>query len=90
MAVLDPDVVFRADVRPPIVGAPAVANQVLARGSRFAPFARPAIVNGAAGVIVAPGGKPRAVVGFSVADGWIVAIDLVTDARKLARLPRLD
>ena len=90
VAVLDPDVVFRTDVRPPIVGAPAVANQVLSRGSRFAPFARPAIVNGTAGVIVAPGGRPRAVVGFSVVDGRIAAIDLVTDARKLARLPRLD
>ena len=34
------------DARPPITGAPAVAQQLLARGTRFAPHARPAIVNG--------------------------------------------
>src|SRR5919198_2938530 len=66
LAVLDPDVVFRIDgggmpprARPPVVGAEAVARQVLERGSRFAGFARPAVVNGAAGV-VAPGAKPIA------------------------------
>lgn len=55
LAVLDPEVVFRTDggtsplARPPIAGAPAVAKQVLARGSRFAPQARPALVNSAVG-----------------------------------------
>src|SRR5262245_51131766 len=71
VAILDPEVVFRIDAggvptraRPPVVGAEAVARQVLARGSRFAPFARPAIVNGTAGLVIAPGGKPFAVVGI--------------------------
>ncbi|MGB2952648.1 MAG: RNA polymerase sigma factor SigJ, partial [Gaiellaceae bacterium] len=55
LEVLDPDVVFRADtrrVRPPVIGAAAVARELLARGAPFAPFARPAIVNGAAGAVV--------------------------------------
>src|SRR5437764_2106948 len=93
LEVLDPDVVFRIDTggtppraRPPVVGAEAVARQVLQRGSRLAPFARPAIVNGAAGVVVAPAGRPFAVVGFTVADGRIVEIDLVADPDKLRRL----
>src|SRR5204862_209795 len=81
VAVLDPDVTFRFDAgghgpraREPISGAEAVARQVLARGSRFARFARPAIVNGAAGLVIATGGKPRAVVGFTTSGGRIVAI----------------
>src|SRR5881398_1221366 len=48
LSVLDPEVVFRIDAgkvsalaRPPVVGADAVARQVLSRGSRFAPHARP-------------------------------------------------
>ena len=44
---------------------------------------RPGIVNGAAGVIVGPARRPRAVVGFTVARGRILAIDLVLDREKL-------
>ena len=89
--VLDPDVVFRADrgprgARMPIRGASEVAETILARGTRFAPHARPAIVNGNAGVIVVPGKKPIAVVSFSVADGRIVEIHLVADPAKLRGL----
>jgi RNA polymerase sigma-70 factor (ECF subfamily) len=95
VAVLDPDVVFRIDRgrlaaaadEPGVVsGAVGVARQVLARGAPFAPFARPAIVNGAAGLVVAPGRKPVAVVGFTIARGRIVTIDLVADPDKLQAL----
>jgi RNA polymerase sigma-70 factor (ECF subfamily) len=93
LEVLDPDVVFRADRGRLAVEAPAlvrgaqdVARQILSRGSRFAPFARPAVVNGNAGVVVAPAGKPIAVVGFTVADGRIVEIDLIADPEKLSGL----
>jgi RNA polymerase sigma-70 factor (ECF subfamily) len=93
LEVLDPDVVFRVDAgsrsplaRPPIVGATAVARQVIARGARFAPLGRPGIVNGAAGVVVGPAGRPRAVVGMTVTGGRIVAIDLITDPDKLRGL----
>jgi RNA polymerase sigma factor (sigma-70 family) len=91
LQVLDPDVVFRIDTGPrgdrmPVVGAKAVAERILARGSRLAPHARPAIVNGAAGVIVVPGDKPIAVVSFVVADGRVTEIDLIANPQKVARL----
>jgi RNA polymerase sigma factor (sigma-70 family) len=93
--VLDPDVVFRADrgrlaaaIEAPalVTGAEDVARQILSRGSRFAPLAWPAIVNGTAGVVVAPAGRPVAVVGFTVARGRIVEIDVIADPEKLAGL----
>jgi RNA polymerase sigma-70 factor (ECF subfamily) len=59
---------------------------VLARGKGFAPYGRPALVNGAAGAVVEIGGKVRAVVGFTVVDDRIVSIDLVIDPAKLRRL----
>jgi RNA polymerase sigma-70 factor (ECF subfamily) len=93
LEVLDPDVVFRLDAggvppraRPPVEGAEAVAAQILDRGTPFARFARPAIVNGSAGVIIKPGRRPVAVVSFSVAGGQIVEIDVVADPAKLRRL----
>jgi len=91
LEVLDPDVVFRADTGPhdaraPVIGAENVAHRVLARGSRLAPYARPAIVNGNAGVIVLPEGRPVAVVAFSVEQGRIVEIDLIANPAKLAHI----
>jgi RNA polymerase sigma-70 factor (ECF subfamily) len=92
VAVLDPDVVLRADrgrlpvaARLPVVvhGAADVAEQVLTRGARFARFARPAIVNGAAGLVIVPARRPVAVIGFTVAEGRIVEIDLIADPEKL-------
>jgi RNA polymerase sigma-70 factor (ECF subfamily) len=95
VAVLDPDVVFRADrgrlpraTRTPSVvrGAAAVAKVAQTGGSRFARFCRPAIVNGAAGLVVVPGRRPIAVLGFTVARGRIVELDLVADPDKLQAL----
>jgi RNA polymerase sigma factor (sigma-70 family) len=91
VAVLDPEVEFHVDIGPPservAVGAKTVAQRVLARGSRFAPFGRFAIVNGGPGVLVAPPGKrAMAVVGLTVAEGRISAIEVVADPAKLRRL----
>ena len=93
IAVLDPEVVFRIDTggtapraRPPLVGAYAVARQILERGTPLAPLARPALVNGSAGAIVDIGGRPFAVVSFTVRQGRIAAIDLVADPDKLRGL----
>jgi RNA polymerase sigma-70 factor, ECF subfamily len=95
LEVLDPDVVFRVDAggvppraRPPVEGAEAVAAQILERGTPFARFARPAIVNGNAGVVVVPREQPVAVVGFVVAEGLIAEIDVIADPAKLPRLSR--
>jgi RNA polymerase sigma-70 factor (ECF subfamily) len=91
IAVLDPDVVFRVDAgadsplaRPPIVGAEGVAREVLARGSRFSPLARTAIVNGAVGMVVGRKDAPFAVAGCTVVAGRIVELDLILDREKLA------
>jgi RNA polymerase sigma-70 factor (ECF subfamily) len=93
LALLDPDVVARADPVPSVAGvlrevrgARAVAEQALSF-SRFARSARPALVNGAAGVVAwAPNGRPFSVMGFTVRDGKIVAIDILTDPERLRRL----
>jgi RNA polymerase sigma factor (sigma-70 family) len=91
LELLDPDVVLRVDrgaVRPAgreVRGATAVLEQVLsyAGGARFA---RPALVNGTAGFVVAPRGRPVAVAGFTVAHGKVVEIDLLADPERLRRL----
>jgi RNA polymerase sigma-70 factor, ECF subfamily len=99
LEVLDPDVVFRIDTgpgdspgtRPPLHGATAVAERVLTRGSRLAPFAEHALVNGDAGLIVGKPDSPFAVVSFAIADGRILEINLITDPDKLPRfVPHAD
>jgi RNA polymerase sigma-70 factor, ECF subfamily len=92
VAVLDPDVVIRADVgvaplgaATEVRGAPAAAAQALTF-SRLAPYAQPALVNGAAGVVVAPRGRPFAVMGFTVKRGKIVEIDVLADPARLHQL----
>ena len=91
-AVLDPDVVLRIDgaavrtgLSREIRGAPAVAEQTLTF-SRLSPFVRLALVNGAAGVVVAPRGRPFAVMGFTVAGGKIVEILILADPARLSQL----
>jgi hypothetical protein len=66
-------------------GGRGVAEQALTF-ARLAPFARPALVNGAAGVVVAPRGRPYAVMGFIVRRGRIVAIDALADPARLSQL----
>jgi RNA polymerase sigma factor (sigma-70 family) len=86
MDVLDPDVVFRIHTvkgdpraRPPAVGAETVAKNALSRGAPFAPYARPATVNGRPGVLVEVKGRRFGVMGCTVKDGKLTAIDLVLD-----------
>lgn len=94
LRVLDPDVVFRTDggsagglARPAVRGAARVAAQAQRFGPRFASYARPAIVNGEAGVIIegAPG-QPRIVAAFTVRGGRIVAIEMNGDQAKTSRV----
>jgi RNA polymerase sigma-70 factor (ECF subfamily) len=92
VAVLDPDVVLRADVGALLAGASrevrgaqAVAEQALTF-SRFAPFARTALVNGAVGVVVFERGQPFSVMGFTVTRGKIVEIDILADPARLRQL----
>jgi len=90
--LLDPDVVVRADwgavpagVPAEVRGARAVAEQALTF-SRLAPFVRPTLVNGAAGAIVAPRGRPFAVMGFTIKNGKIAEIDILAGPVRLRRL----
>ncbi|GAA2683844.1 RNA polymerase sigma factor SigJ [Nonomuraea recticatena] len=89
VAVLDPDVVLRSDggtarARHTVTfhGARTVAAQAVTFG-RLSPFARPALINGAAGVVVAAGGRPLSVMGFVVTDGKVTAIDVIADPDRL-------
>jgi len=93
LRVLDPDVVLRVDggpnaprqfARPPLVGAEAVARA--ARGyPAFAGHVEPAIVNGAPGLFVRLPARSL-VTAFTVANGRIVAIDIIADPDKLRGL----
>jgi len=89
LALLDPDIVLRADGGADgsslVRGARAVSEQALTF-SRFAPFARLALVNGAAGVVTAPEGKAMSVMAFTVAGGKIARIDILADPQRLQRL----
>jgi RNA polymerase sigma-70 factor (ECF subfamily) len=92
LEVLDPDVVLRADTgtAPTVLsrevrGARAVAERALVF-SQIAPFSRPALVNGAAGLVTAPDGGPVSVMGFTIKGDKIVEIDILADAARLARL----
>jgi RNA polymerase sigma factor (sigma-70 family) len=95
LAVLDPDVVVRADAGAVVAGASrvvrgaaAVAEQVLTTGgfARLARMAQPALVNGAAGVVFAARGRPFAVVSFNIRRGRIVEVDIFADPERLRQL----
>jgi RNA polymerase sigma-70 factor (ECF subfamily) len=68
-------------------GARAVAERAVSF-ARLSPYARPALVNGAVGAVVAPEGRPFAVIGFTVANGRIVEIDILADPDRLDALER--
>ena len=92
LTVLDPDAVLRADsgVLPGaasrmVRGAHAVAEQALAF-RQLAEFSRPALVNGAYGLVTAPGGVPVSVAGFTVVNGRILEMNLLADPERLSRL----
>ena len=98
VAVLDPDVVLRSDggtAHPEasgvLHGAAAVAGRALMVAQPSA-LKRPALVNGAAGVVITLGGQPVAVMGFTVSRGKIAEIDVIIDPERLLRLglPALD
>ncbi|MFF7071717.1 sigma factor-like helix-turn-helix DNA-binding protein [Streptomyces pseudovenezuelae] len=89
VAVLHPEVVLRADSGSPssrsVRGARPVAEQAL-KFRRFADCARLARVNGEVGIVNLPEGRPLSVAGVTVAEGRIVALLLLADPERLARL----
>jgi RNA polymerase sigma factor (sigma-70 family) len=89
LAVLDPDVVLRADRSAVRMGASRKVRGAAAVADTFAGRARaaqPALVDGAVGLVWASGGQPRVVFGFTIARGKIVEIELVADPERLGQL----
>ncbi len=92
VSVLHPDVVLRSDFgvkRPGLSqvfhGAEAVARQSVL-GAIPGASLHPALVNGAAGMVITVKGRPFAVMGFTVVDGRIVAIDAIADPERVRRI----
>ena len=88
LAVLDPNVLVRTD----IPGAPAEirgatnwAKGAIAFG-RMAHAVQPALINGAVGLVFAPGGRLTRALNFTIADGRIVQVDVIADPVRLSEL----
>lgn len=92
VALLDPDIVLREDG-----GAERPGGSLVVRGARavteralmfahLGPYAHRALVNGAAGVVVAPQGRVFAVMAFTITDGRIVEINVLNDPVRLSEL----
>ncbi|WP_020694140.1 sigma-70 family RNA polymerase sigma factor [Reyranella massiliensis] len=89
LAVLDPDVVVRADgaavkfgSAPEMRGADAVASAFKGRARN----AQVALVDGAPGVVVAPNGKLLLVLRAKIANGFIIEVEAIADPQRLAEL----
>ncbi len=89
LALLDPDVVVRADGAAVAMGAHAEIRGAMAVGEMFKGRARaavPALLDGVAGAVWAHGGQPRVVLRFTIARAKIVAIELTADPDRLSQL----
>ena len=90
--MLDPDVVIRSDggaLRPALSRVTQGATEVARQAITYAPpdaVLRPALVNGAAGVVVMVDGSPFSVMGFTVVNGKIAGIDALADPERIERL----
>lgn len=94
VAVLDPDVVLRADSGPLLTGLAASkvlhGAKTVAKGAfmfrQYSQYARLVLVNGAIGVVTAPEGRAMSVMTATVANGRITAIYILSDPERLKRL----
>jgi RNA polymerase sigma factor (sigma-70 family) len=90
VAVLDPDVVLRADFGPGVPsrevrGAEAVVSNAVTY-SRMGLVMHPALINGAVGMVTTRDGKPFSIGAVTVRDGKIVEMDFLADSERLARM----
>lgn len=86
LKVLDPGVVLRNDrenAPREVRGTHAVAEQLMWGRAKAA---RPALINGEVGVVIAPGGQLLLVLDLAYADGKIVGIDVISDPARMKRL----
>jgi RNA polymerase sigma factor (sigma-70 family) len=93
IALLDPNVVLRADFgrrrapAPAVTRGPSAVAALALTGARL-PNAKliPVLINGSAGVVITVDGRPFSMMGFIIAGGRIVEIDAILDSRRIARL----
>ncbi|MFC4122806.1 sigma-70 family RNA polymerase sigma factor [Nonomuraea zeae] len=92
ITLLHPEVVLRADKAVMLTAEPVVVRHAepVAKGAmaamQRAQFAGVALIDGAAGLVMAVRGRLRVVLSFTVADGLITAIDVIAEADRLDRL----
>ncbi len=90
VAVLDPDVVLRADGGVKGLSRQARGAETVARGAimfqRLGLSYQRALVNGAAGLVSLRDGEPFSVGAFTVSDGRIVELYFLTDPERVAQL----
>jgi RNA polymerase sigma-70 factor (ECF subfamily) len=92
LTILAPDVLLRADAGTGPLGPSVLlrgASEVIAQAQLFAPmgrFARPVLVNGGPGFLVARDGEPLALIAVTVHDGMIAEMDILADSGRLAAL----
>ena len=89
LAALDPEVVVRSDAAARKLGAQAEVHGA-ERVARFylgkAQEARPALVDGAVGIVVAPRGRLALALRLTFANGRIAGIDVVADQAQLREM----
>ncbi len=96
LAVLDPDVTLRVDAGKALHGGARVLRGIDAVAGQLATFqrmaalsvTRPALVNGAAGLVNTVEGELVSIMGFTVVAGRVVEIDVLSDLDRLAGLVR--
>jgi RNA polymerase sigma-70 factor (ECF subfamily) len=88
LALLDPDVVLRADEHAVALGAVAETRgrEQVAEFSRFARGGRRALLDGAAALVWMPGGRLRVVWSFTTGGDRITAIELIADPDRISQL----
>jgi RNA polymerase sigma factor (sigma-70 family) len=92
VALLDPDVVLRADAGASPLGPSHMIRgprEVIAQARRFTPlgrYARRVLVNGGPGALVVTQGKPLALASITVVNGKITELNFLADPDRLARL----
>ena len=89
VVLLHPDVVLRADFGPSrpaasmvVRGAAAVARQARL-GANPAALLHPALINGAAGVVITLDGQPHVVMAFTVVNDQVVELDVIADPERV-------
>ena len=92
VALLHPDVILRVDSGPSrpaastiVRGAAAVARQARL-GANPAAVLHPALINGAAGVVITLDGRPHGVMAFTVVNDQVVELDIIADPERIRRV----